>query len=516
MASSLGSDGWPSERWRNLQKREAFSCDVELATFLLDFFEAHNSPDHPCCVKKIKLTPSEIKAKNVDKLPDVGKVTHGVKELHMDRVEILDLPLELQRSVFGFCDMSDLKCLSLVCHTFHAITKPLIWKDIRVKTMRLHTQPLPHEVLHSLGTLTQSVELADSSLSTQVNIDMNCVEFDDQIIIDDDDDDDDDVWSVCKPNSSIVHWSKVYFLGQLSFDLRRLKVSGDGVDDRLFYYIKDFVHLRLLDLSHSQVLGYLEHIKDLKNLETLLLSNCLGIDTDRGIKELKHLVNLKHLNLDENNVSIDMMDIQNLTSLEKLSLGQATIGNFHCISTLNKLKFLNLSGLKQLEHPGFLIDNTFFTHIEDLPLTHLYLYDITGITDQHLCSISKITSLQYLYLENSGFDLSDEGICFLKSLHHLVELNIRREFQCQDITDVSMRVLSALPSLRNLKVAGCNITEEGKDLIKDIRDVDDEDEGDKLGYDDLYDDAFDEYDEYDDYSEGEDEWFDHSSNDDFN
>lgn len=194
------------------------------------------------------------------------------------------------------------------------------------------------------------------------------------------------------------------------------------------------------------------HFSLLTNLQTFTVNNVGG---------------LMKMDIDNN----AFFHIAKLTNLTKLTITRSIIDNvkFLYLSTLIKLKELNLCGLNFLTNEGMLYLSSFTNlqnlNFKDIPIIRnnsvLYIphltnlqkisFDNLNISNDNFSHISNLTNLITVILVR--LYITDEGLSYLSNLTNLTTISLG---EIRNITNKGLLFLSTLTSLRELNLYNMN------------------------------------------------------------
>jgi Leucine-rich repeat (LRR) protein len=247
-----------------------------------------------------------------------------------------------------------------------------------------------------------------------------------------------------------------------------LELCSPWVTDGDLLKVGQMKNLKRLDLSHTRITDVgLDYLKGLENVEEL---NCYYAEriTENGIAHLKSWRRLQQLNLRGTKVTSKVFEhLAHLTSLRSLDLGFTQIDDegFEHLARLRSLERLVIGGNR--------LRGTAILQLRFLPA--LIELDVGGIqrvdsglwglplTEENLARIGQLRQLRSLSL--AAATLADRGIDRpghpaaeraelreLSALSTLVNLE-RLDLTRQPVTPDALRVLAALPKLKELRLA---------------------------------------------------------------
>lgn len=228
--------------------------------------------------------------------------------------------------------------------------------------------------------------------------------------------------------------------------LMHLNIQGAShLTAETFQALTQLSQLERLDLSATDVNdAILEPIADLKKLEELYLNDCLNI-SDEGLKLLQNNKELTVLVLKNCPKITDaglapLANLPQLVSLDLSDCPKITSSGLSLLAPLEKLAILKLHACSEIVS---------LSPLKNLPqLTGLDLF-LTGIND---ASLKAIQHLPLTWLNISGCDISDAGLCEIGLLKDLTSLNLTG---CHRINDAGLGCLSTLKELYFLDLSDC-------------------------------------------------------------
>ena len=261
-------------------------------------------------------------------------------------------------------------------------------------------------------------------------------------------------------------------------DLRASWVSDTDLRKLLQY-----PELTSLNLSLTRVTDQgMQEIKGLKSVEDLDLTWAEYV-TDEGLAAIKDWRKLKRLNVHGTKISDTTLDhIAGIISIETLNIGSAMITDvgLERLAVLTNLKSLTMGG-NELGDAGL-------QALRQLPgLTYL---DLTGrqgtdsnvwaisMSDVGLDAVLSLKELRELRFGCTSIGVGVEGAKFasvsmmgvndrwlekMKSLSKLEKLKLQG---CDRVSDESVKILSAMPNLREIDLKGTAGTEKGLAALK--------------------------------------------------
>ena len=214
--------------------------------------------------------------------------------------------------------------------------------------------------------------------------------------------------------------------------LAYLSLRSGNFTDAGLVHARKCSPLRIIDLMHLPVTDVgLQHLSGHPRLESLLLFNTEV--TDRGLPYLKSMPNLKKLHIGK-----------------RQQKGQITDAGMVHLAQINSLEYLSL--------PNRGITDKGLATIANLKnLKYLWVYRSTKnpLTDTALWHVSKLRSLEYLFIGGNGF--TDAGMDDLAKLTNLRRLSL----MAGSITNEGPAKLKTLQSLERLSLRSKNVTISG-------------------------------------------------------
>lgn len=160
------------------------------------------------------------------------------------------------------------------------------------------------------------------------------------------------------------------------------------------------------------------------------------------------------INLSDTTVADDDLSLlSNLISIEHLNFENCTVTD-RGISLLG-----SLTNLRHLDLNGTAVTGSCFANLSNCPLTHLKLTRCKHLIHQNLQFVSKIETLQWLWLNETMTD--DDSLAHLTQMKCLKMLSLANTL----VTDKGMRHLALVRSLRTIDVEGTMVTNSGIDLL---------------------------------------------------
>ncbi|QDT43634.1 Internalin-A precursor [Gimesia alba] len=237
--------------------------------------------------------------------------------------------------------------------------------------------------------------------------------------------------------------------------LKSLTIDSADVSDKTIHYLAGIKTLQKLTLDVSDVTDVgIESLLGLENLEYLKLR--YTPITNVGLAKLTRLPKLKKLWLVNIPITPEGILAFRETKLEEVIWYDE-----------DRPRLAMLPYLKQLPHLWRLdlrscyVSNRHVEHLQEMSsLEDLDLYG-HAITDSGLAGLSKLTKMQYLCLSQAGKNkaktLSDAGLIHLAGLSELRDLRLAGI----QITDSGLRQLAGLTKLRRLDLSGTRVTSAG-------------------------------------------------------
>jgi len=238
--------------------------------------------------------------------------------------------------------------------------------------------------------------------------------------------------------------------------LQSLEPYSQDFDNSNLKYLANAPFLKRIRFSRKMPItdAGLAHLSSLTQLEDLrVLDNPI---TDAGLVHLKSMGSLKRLTLDQTQVTDDGMAlVKQLKSLESLSVpSHLTDQGLAHLAELPNLKHLWAGGSSNspITDEG-LVSLARVRSLEELMIGG------TGITDEGLSHIAKLTRLKHLSLLYAPL-MTDQGVVHLTDLKSLTLLELPRS----EITISGLASLNALPELRMLMARSVRQDGTGLDL----------------------------------------------------
>ena len=242
-----------------------------------------------------------------------------------------------------------------------------------------------------------------------------------------------------------------------SNDLVVLNFEGVEIADDQLKHIARFTSLRVLNLSDTNILGTgLKYLAGLKSLNTLWLSR-----THVGDNELAYLScfpSLKRLELWGTPTNdAGMVHVGKITSLESLSLSRG-VGD----EGLMHLK--NLTSLRSLIVKNPSISDRGISCLAGMTQMESLQIQVTQISNEGLRHLTRMKKLKSLNLIETR--VTEEGLVHLKDLTNLEHLRLNFP-----LTDVGLMHLSNLTSLKSLPIGANSVTQQGLDILSEMKSV---------------------------------------------
>lgn len=208
-------------------------------------------------------------------------------------------------------------------------------------------------------------------------------------------------------------------LGTMAPGVRALRFGVDTTDEDLFELrLTPFV--RHLDFTDCHFLSGESFVSIPASVQTLDLSCCRTLN-DAGLSALSHCTSL--------------------TSLDVSGCMQFSDAGLQVLARLHSLRYVNLSGCSKLTDAGA----GALAHHDLLTLKLTHCYRLTSLA--FVVGMVRLESLDAAWCTS----LIDEGLVGLARLVKLRDLSLRG---CYQLTDVGLRMLTALP-LHTLNLSGC-------------------------------------------------------------
>jgi hypothetical protein len=224
--------------------------------------------------------------------------------------------------------------------------------------------------------------------------------------------------------------------------------------------------LSRLDLSETRITDH--GLRRLKNASAITDLNLRYAEliTGEGLSSLKHWTQLKRLDMEGTKVTDNTLQhLSAFTSLESLNLSSVLVtdAGLDALTSLPHLRELTLGGnkltdaglqaLRQL--PGLTYLDLGGTQREDSGLWSV------SLTQPGLDTIATLKELRRLKLD--GTLITARGLATLQVLSNLEELDLH---DCARVGDDVIPVLSAMPGLRSVDLAGTKVTGAGIAQLK--------------------------------------------------
>lgn len=217
-----------------------------------------------------------------------------------------------------------------------------------------------------------------------------------------------------------------------------------------------------------------EKLKQLAGLPQLATLTFVGPETnDETLKSLAEVTSLVNLRLDETQVGDEGIEaIKELPKLEELRLDKTAVTDtgFEVIANMPEMKrvfcsrtkisddgLAHFKGNEKLEALDLTqcigVSNIGISHLADCKkLKYLKMYGRDVITDEAMVSISKLTNMTVLGVEDTS--VSDEGLKQMKRFDYLEEFYA---FRCINITNEGVAALEDLTNLRRIRLRATSI-----------------------------------------------------------
>jgi internalin A len=262
-----------------------------------------------------------------------------------------------------------------------------------------------------------------------------------------------------------------------------VNLRGTWVTDTDLRRLNRYPALSVLDLSLTHITdGGMQEIKNLRGVTDLNLYFAEYV-TDEGVAAIKDWKRLKHLNLHGTKAGDTALEhIAGLTLLEWLDVGSTLM------TDVGLERLTSLTNLKSLTMGGNELGDAGMQALRQMPnLTYLDLSGRQG-NDKNVWSIAMSnTGLQaVLTLKNlrelrfacvttsvgiegaklgevSTLSVTEKWLEQFQSLPSLERLKLQG---CGRIDDEAVRVLIAMPSLREVDLKGTAVTEKGADMFR--------------------------------------------------
>jgi Leucine-rich repeat (LRR) protein len=268
-------------------------------------------------------------------------------------------------------------------------------------------------------------------------------------------------------------------------DLRHLqRIAFDDLPgDAITPYLSDLDQLKVMDLSHCNLSdGGLEHLRGLITLKVLSLRDnpitgaglihlcdspaLKSLDVqgtsfdDTGMGCLARLTQLEELFVDSPDVTDQgLAFLASMTAMHRLYIGKSGI------SDKGMIYLRYMPGMEHLILGGSLhAGDAGLVYLERMDSLRTLNLDQCGVSDDGLIHIGHITSLQVLSLD--GDQITSAGLAHLERLSDLYVLSLLET----TIDDLSH--LTRLATLRDLRLAGCNISGTGLNALSQLNSLD--------------------------------------------
>ncbi|KAI4348101.1 hypothetical protein L6164_008862 [Bauhinia variegata] len=250
---------------------------------------------------------------------------------------------------------------------------------------------------------------------------------------------------ILEPYKGCIHFEFSTFH---STTIRALRVGGTSSIS-----LKNFIHLRYLDISYSQIEILPESIYSLQKLQTLKLEGCSKLL--RLPKHLMRLKDLRHLCIKGcNSLSQMPPKIGELTCLKSLSTFIVGSKEEYCLSEIRDLELAGELHIKGLENTASALDARDANLIGKKDLHHLHLsWDWNVVKELHTSDAQQV--LEALQPHSNLKSLTIEGYVgvqfpnWMTTLSTLLFLELGICINC-----LQLPPLGKLPSLRSLKIGG--------------------------------------------------------------
>lgn len=177
---------------------------------------------------------------------------------------------------------------------------------------------------------------------------------------------------------------------------------------------------------------------------------------DEAVDLIRQMKSQTSLDLEQSSITDDQLAIlEPLKSVRQLNLASTSITDEGLDSVASFPKLANLSLAKTK------ITDSGLSELEKLPLESLHL-DNTAITDLGLRTIGRINTLKELYIP--GTNITGLGLAYLKDLSSLCLLSVADV----QLTGSSLEPLRSLQQLGSLDLSGTRLTDSDMDAVSRI------------------------------------------------
>jgi hypothetical protein len=248
-----------------------------------------------------------------------------------------------------------------------------------------------------------------------------------------------------------------------------VNLRGSFVSDSDLDHVAALEHLERIDLSHTRVsdLG-LQRLRGLRQVRDLNLFYAEQV-TDEGLAAVKAWPRIERLNFRGTKVTDNTLALlAGKDSIRALDIGFAEVTD----SGLQHL--VKLKGLRELAFGGNKMTEVGLEVLRALPnLTHLDLSGkqrtdsglwFVGVTDIGLDPVASLAQLEALNL--AGTQVSARGVEKLRALKNLKRLDLHG---AKRVADNIVPMLSAMPSLAWVDLAGTAVTAEARESLRKSR-----------------------------------------------
>lgn len=241
--------------------------------------------------------------------------------------------------------------------------------------------------------------------------------------------------------------------------LRRLRVPGTDLSDTALSQLASHTKLELLDVTNCESIGAagFKAIGQMTSLRHLRVSGTAV--TDQTAISLSGLTNLAALSLQHTAVTDDgLLLLASMPKLKELNLYGTPItdASLETIAGLPVLQKLRLRGTGVTGENADAFAK--MANVVDLDLSE------TSFVSEGLTSVSNMPSLRLLNLWLTKVD--DKGIAALESQLHLTQLNLDN---VSGITDQSLDTIHKMTDLELLHLGGTSITSAGLPKLHNLK-----------------------------------------------
>ncbi len=248
-------------------------------------------------------------------------------------------------------------------------------------------------------------------------------------------------------------------------NIKELLIPGGTLTDQGLPLLSKMTKMEILNLSDCDKITDegLAHLKPFTQLRDLNLSR-MKLITDEGLAHLQGFDHLKILNLSENR-DITGTGLNPLLKLNTLLLkktgitdeGLAQVGKLTTLTTLDL-------GNNKFTDAGF-AHLSGLVNLEILDLNHGIAITDAGL--QHLKGLTKLQNLNLRYF----IKITNAGLANLEGMSNLQTLDLDN---CRKLNDAGLAVLKGFPELKDLNLEGCNlITDAGLLHLKELKNLSD-------------------------------------------